>query len=161
MSTANEFVIFWNTNDGQEESLGIYLYGLYKANTLPQLPSLIEDAWKAEGVETQINRIDSEFGSVLIVSVKLDVIPAEDGWRKKIEASLTAMIEHGACVTWAGGEDCTWSPEVLNRTSGAGNVYAAKSISTGLVCNDKFGKPMQFLTDEQLYSLWNIVLRFQ
>ena len=159
MSTTNEFVILWTTDEGQEESSGIYFYGLFESTSLPDLHGLIELDWAGENGETKIDTIESQFGVVVVVALKLLSIPEENEWLSKIESSLTTMIDRGARVAWVGGEDCTWSPEVLDPTSGAGNVYAAKTALTKLICNDTFGEPMQFISDDQLSPLWNVVLQ--
>lgn len=157
MSNATDFSIFWNSGEGHEEVQGIYLYGLFALNVLPNLTDLIERNWMSENGKTQIGHIESEFGTVVVVALKLQKIPSESEWYRNLECSLIDLVERGARVAWAGGEDCSWNPDVLNPTSDSGNVYAAMTVSTNLICNDTFGIATQFVSADQLSSIWNAV----
>lgn len=154
MSKKTDFTIFWNSVDGQDEVKGIYLYGLFRSHDIPDVGKRICDLWTGEHGEVQSATIDSALGSVLSVSLKLDEIPLDTNWFIKLEASLSTLIDYGALVTWAGGEDGSCYPEVLDPDSDVGNVYAAKAVATGFMCNDKNGGKFECLSNAQLSCLW-------
>ena len=157
MSKTTDFTIFWNSIDGQGEVAGIYIYGLFRSTRIADVGNRIGDLWTLENGEVQTNEYESGCGSVLCVSLKLDAIPLDTEWFSKLDASLTRLVENGALVAWAGGEDCSCSPEVLNPDSSVGNVYAAKAAATAFMCNDKAGDVIEDLSDAQLSSLWGVV----
>lgn len=157
MSVADNLVIFWNTHEGQEEVRGLFLYALMRPDTLgPKLES-ISAAWKPISVKCQASKIESELGPVLLVAVKFDELPCAQDWKTILDTALTQLLDCGAIVVWAGGEDCSWSPDVLDPESGAGNVLAAKCSSTGFLCNANLDESIEFLDDSQLGSLWSFV----
>ncbi|MDP1563559.1 MAG: hypothetical protein Q8M16_19435 [Pirellulaceae bacterium] len=157
MSKTTDFTIFWNSINGQDEVAGIYLYGLFKSNRITDVGKLLGDLWTLENGEFQAKLNESRYGSVLSVSLKLHRVPLDNDWFSKLEASLTSLIENGALVAWAGGEDCSSSPEVLNPDSCVGNVYAAKTAATAFMCNDTVDGVIEILSDAQLSSLWGVV----
>lgn len=157
MNVADNLVIFWNTDEGQEEVRGLFLYALMRPDTLGPEPESISAAWNPISVQCQVSKIESELGPVLLVSVKFDGLPDTQEWKSILDKALTKLLDCGAIVVWAGGEDCTWSPDVLNPESGAGNVLAAKCPSTGFLCNANLDESIEFLDDSQLGSLWSFV----
>jgi hypothetical protein len=156
MSKTTDFTIFWNCTDGQEEVAGIYIYGLFRSTRITDMGQRICDIWALENGEVQTRLHEIGCDSVLSVSLKLDSIPLGIDWFGKLDASLTRLVEGGALVAWAGGEDCSSSPEVLNPDSGIGNVYAAKAAAMAFRCNDKEDGVIEFLSDAQLSSLWGV-----
>lgn len=126
-------------------------------DTLGRDTEAISAAWKPVSVKCQVSKLESELGPVLLVAVKFDGLPDARVWKSILDAALTQLHDLGAIVAWAGGEDCTWSPDVLDPESGAGNVLAAKYASTGFLCNANLDEPIEFLDDSQLASLRSFV----
>lgn len=157
MNVADDLVIFWNTAEGQEEVAGLYLYGLMRPDTFGSDLAAISAAWKPVSVQCQASRLESRFGPVLLVAVKFDELPEARDWKSILDTALTQLLRLGAIVVWAGGEDCTWSPDVLDPESGTGNVLAAKCSLTGFLCNANLDESIEFLDDSQLGSLWSFV----
>jgi hypothetical protein len=157
MNVTDNLVIFWNTPEGQYETDGIYLYGLMPPNPGRYRLGSVTAPWKPVSVQCKESNIESKRGPVLVVTIKFDTMPNAMHWYTNLESALTSLLDIGAIVAWAGGEDCTWSPDVLDPKSGAGNVLAAKSTSTGFLCNANINEPIKFLDDSQLAALWSFV----
>lgn len=157
MSVADDLVIFWSSHTGQDEVRGLYLYGLMQSDAVSHDLESMKAAWKPTSVQCRESSLESELGRVLLVTVKFDGILDAQLWETNLDLALSSLLGFGAIVAWAGGEDCSWSPDVLNPESGVGNVLAAKCDVTGFLCNAKFNEPMQFLDDTQLTALWSFV----
>lgn len=157
MSLADELVIFWSSSEGQDEVHGLYLYGLFFDTTVCYDSEVVKEAWLPTLVDCQECVLASDLGKTWLVSVRFFGTPNEEYWLENLDQSLSALLHFGAAVAWAGGEDCSWSPVVLDPNSGIGNVLAAKCDSTGFLCNWSTDKPIEFLNDAQLAALWRFV----
>jgi hypothetical protein len=157
MSVADELVIFWNSEDGQEETRGLYLYSLTLLDAANHDLELVKAAWNPMSVRLQDSVIEAELGKVLVVAVAIESVPDSQHWRSNLDRSLSVLLSFGGIVAWIGGEDCSWSPDVLDPESGIGNVLAAKCDSTGFMCNANINESTVFLNDSQLASLWSFV----
>lgn len=155
MSVADELIIFWSSDTGQDETRGLYFYGLMKPDAVSYDFKSMKAAWEPISVQCQESSFESDLGRVLLIAVKLDGIPETQHWQSNLDRALSSLLEFGAIVAWAGGEDCSWSPDILNPESNMGNVIAAKCDLTGLLCNANINEPMEFLKNTQLADLWS------
>lgn len=156
MKTQSTLEIVWNNVEGQELCAGVYLCGWFPGDQIGKCSEQIQDAFRPVGGICQGRDID-QHGTVRVVSVRLPQFPDEAAWREALETALTTLLDAGAAVTWAGGEDCSWHLEVLDPASEAGNVYAAKANDLGFLCNSTLTDEIQFLSDGQLQQLWRVV----
>ena len=154
MNTREDLVIVWNCEDGQEERRGLYFYGLFPLAAAENYQSRVQLLFDPMNAKCQSREILHELGTVGMLAIRIDIFPDSDAWMQILDEVFSTMLAAGASVAWAGGEDCSWSPEVLDPNSGIGNVYAAKSATTGVLCNCKLDEPIEFLTDRQLSRLW-------
>ena len=160
MITRQEFEIIWNSEDGQMQVPGVYVYGFFPIGEHFDIDDLLRRTVERHTVTCQTRCIDYEIGEVAKVALRFDSITNDESiWRGFLDELFSMLLHAGASVVWAGGVDCSSSPEVLNPASSVGNVYAAKSIESPLLCNSKLDEPIGFVTDEQLRDLWMIVSR--
>ncbi len=158
MITREEFEIVWNATDGQTQVPGVYVYGFFPRGLAGDIEEPFNRLVGPLHAAHQIRSIEYESGLVAKVAIRFDSLPSDDAnWRAFLIESFSILLDAGATVGWAGGIDCSSSPEVLDPTSCAGNVYAAKSIESALLCNSKLNEPIQFVSDEELSVLWKVV----
>jgi len=158
MKTQTTLDIVWNNAEGQELCAGIYLCGWFPEGPDEKCSEQIQNMFQSMGGVCHVRDIE-QHGSVRIISVRLPRFPEEAIWREAMEAAFTILLDAGAAVTWAGGEDCSWHLEVLDPASDAGNVYAAKEHDLGFLCNTTLTDEIQYLTKGQLQALWRVVLQ--
>ena len=156
MKTQDSLEVVWNGEEGQEFCGGIYLCGWFPSGLTGKWSEQIRRVCGAIGGDCQVRDIE-QHGTVRIVTVRLTRFPNDIAWRKAVEDALTTLLNQGAAVAWAGGEDCSWYLEVLAPDSEAGNVYAAKSADTGFLCNSNLTEDIKFLAEDQLQALWRVV----
>jgi len=157
MKVKEELGIFWHSSEGQTETCGIEFFGLFKTIQTEVVLEPQKYGWSSPNFDCHINRIEG--ANCLVWSVEVRVIkwPDDITWRNQVEATLKGLTAAGAVVSWAGGYDCSWSPHTLNPVTSKGNVYAAYSTTTGLLCNAGLSEEMRFLDDAQLMLLWKVI----
>ena len=160
MKTQDSLEVVWNSEEGQELCGGIYLCGWFPGGLTGNCSEQMQREIGAIGGDYQVRDIE-QHGTVRIVTVRLTRFPNDLVWRKEVEDALTILLNDGAVVAWAGGEDCSWHLEVLSPDSDAGNVYAAKSADTGFCCNSNLTDDIKFLSEDQLQALWRVVQQSQ
>ncbi|MFM7077216.1 MAG: hypothetical protein ACKO3G_14320 [Planctomycetaceae bacterium] len=156
MKTKDTLEIVWNSGDGQELCSGLYFCGWFPGGETGGCSQQIREVFHAIGGICQFRDIE-QHGTVRIVSVRMTQFPDDITWRQAVEATFKILLNAGAGVAWAGGEDCSWHLEVLDPASDAGNIYAAKTNASGLLCNSALADEIRYLSDEQLQSLWSVV----
>jgi hypothetical protein len=158
MVTREDLEIIWNAPDGQSQAPGIYLYGFFPRGLIDDIDIPMDRLVRQIRASYQGRIIEHKTGLVAKVVVRFGWIPDDDLiWLAFLEDAFTILLAAGASVAWAGGIDCSSSPGVLNPKSNEGNVYAAKSAESTLLCNAKLNEPIEFLSDEKLMALWKIV----
>ncbi len=160
MKTKDTLEIVWNSEEGQELCSGVYLCGWFPGADTGGCSEHIRDVFQAIGGICQVRDIE-QHGTVQIVSVRMTRFPDNITWRQTVEAAFKILLNAGAAVAWAGGEDCSWHLEVLDPASDAGNVYAAKTNASGFLCNSALADEIQYLSEGQLQSLWCVVQQRQ
>ena len=150
--------IIWRTLAGGEEAKGIYFYGSFRStqptNDIEELQSL----WSSLHGEVKTQVIGAEDDNVLVCDVRLGEWPGDNDWSKAVEDTLRLIVTAGGTLAWCGGEDCTWSTDVLDPTLMAGNVYAAYAESVGFLCNaPKLTDECVYLSDHELLSLHRLI----
>lgn len=153
MNTRDELGIFWPTDDGHVEMPGVECYGFFRNSPDAFNDSSVADLWLAETAKIKITRIRYDEGTVVVILIGIIDWPSELEWMRRLEQTLAAMIASGACIAWAGGYDCSSCLDVLDPKSSEGNVYAAYTKQTSMICNSTLLDPLVFLTDQQLLEL--------
>lgn len=129
MKTIDELIIFWSEADGQVEASGIYFYGFWGPEAIPNSFFEMAGLWKAIESTTAFQQIVADGGNFLVMTIRIKSWPADPIWRSAVEETLTKMIAMRAKVAWCGGENCSWSLTELNPATYSGCIYAASSVN--------------------------------
>jgi hypothetical protein len=158
MKVRDDLGIFWSSDQGQMEAAGIEFYGLVNAVDAIVVIDPQGLGWTRPDFDVTVKQVRTTAFLVVCVAVRVNKWPEDRSWRDRVQATLRRLVVTGAAVSWAGGYDCSWSPDVLNPPLSAGNVYAAYSTETGFLCNACLSEEMRFLDDAQLATLCRLAV---
>jgi hypothetical protein len=154
METQHELGIFWKGKDGHDEVEGLFCYALSKKMKSTHIEDFVKAIWPTHTVALQVDMFQYHNTTISIVALKMLQWPTDSLWMQYLQETMQALVRCGASVVWAGGEDCTWNPDVLNPASMMGNVYAGYSKETGFLCNTSLSEEIVYLSDAQLEALY-------
>lgn len=158
MKTHNSLGIIWDQPEGQIEVEGIEFYALTKQSEIIPIET-IKNIWPSDMIDIQMDKYRYDLWTVLICTLRIFQWPNDKMWIEYLVNTMEAIINTGAIVVWSGGEDCTWNPEILTPESTMGNIYAGYSVQTGLLCNSNLSDELQFLNDDQVQLLHDVVFK--
>ena len=171
MTAAEQLGIMWPSHEGHTEEQGIYVYAFFaeeRTVNVEDIGNAVRSVWPTDDIDLIVDRIDLEEGMfsgittgfVITIIIRVNRWPDDESWNNYMRDTFVALSHFGACLSWAGGEDCSWSLDLfIDTESDTGNVYSGYCDEEGYLCNSRLSEEMKYLTNEQLSLLGQRVPR--
>jgi hypothetical protein len=145
-STRGSLAIFWNG----EEVDGFLVYGFWLGEQ-PSPPSIPTGVWEDAAFKSY--KLFGDGWTVWMWDVRLWRWPEPAVWRQQLQATLAAMIDAGACVSWCGVEGGFCDPPFLLGPDMNGLVWCALTAKGTLYGPPPLDGPFTSLTAAELQQV--------
>lgn len=163
MKTIDSLGIYWTFDTGkekcQDEVDGLIFYGYWKKHfSEHRLNNLdvFQEFWRNSEVEIKARIWEGSENCNFSIEVRIDKWPLEH-WNNCIKKSLKWFVLHGADIAWCGAEYSSPSLGVFNYKEPSGEIYAAYTRETGVLCKSGLHEEYCELGEEELTKLKRVI----
>ncbi|MDZ4816036.1 MAG: hypothetical protein SGI71_07190 [Verrucomicrobiota bacterium] len=152
MKTLENLIIYWLTNDGHEEVVGLYFYVLFKKYMAPTSLTISMETNSSLEFRCSVETIGED--SIGVCAARIGCMPPASLWKQLLVSICEKLGRQNAKLIWMGDETCTPNPLVLKPGMNYGNVYGVWNNEKGLIIASGLDEEMKYLEDRDLEMMW-------
>jgi hypothetical protein len=154
--TKKALAVFWKGR--AHEVPGVMIYGLWPSRISSKPPPPMP-AWpNGSAVEEYV--LHGEGWEIILWTIKLSTWFDQDDFERALRETFSAMVAHGAIVSWAGLEgDFVEPPSIFDSDEMGEGVYAFMTDDGAFVCSAQLHEQFRPVSEDELLQLRRVSQR--